>query len=254
MGKLTVVPVVLLIVVTVACAQSELIPSSPVVPTGADGTGAKSQRDVPVTTTIETVDGNGLPADLSSDGLGAYVHNVSGVKSILTANVYNGLTHGDWQFGTTGSTVRKVGHSFDSEDAVQPGDPRFLVPADPPYWGTQSLEQVNLAVACTLLNRRMSTMTAGMSFTCPMHNRFIAADGNDYHHSPAASFSGFPDVTDVQVVCNSAGPSGCNDWFIEPIGLGQAVARLMRENTRPNRPRTHVGTFYMRFRIHVTRP
>jgi sialate O-acetylesterase len=46
----------------------------------------------------------------------------------------------------------------------------------------------------------------------------------------------------------------CNDWFIDPIGLDRAVARLNRKSSKPNKPNTHEGTFYLRFRIHLTRP
>jgi hypothetical protein len=217
-----------------------------------DGTGARPQSDIAVTTIIENVDGNGLATDTSNDGLGPYVHNVGGVKSILTANVYNGLTHGDWQFAAPSSTGRKIGISLDPEDAVQPGDPAYLVPAAPPFWGTQVVTG-QIQVFCTFMNRSMLTMAPGSAFTCPLGNHFTYA-GIEYGRGPNSSFTGWPEVTDALVVCNAANAGGCNDWYIEPIGPGPALGRLMQHPTKPNKPKIHIGTFYIRLQIHITRP
>lgn len=78
---------------------------------------------------------------------------------------------------------------------------------------------------------------------------FYTTSGEKYGLNPAQSFNHLPEVTDVQVVCNAADSAGCNDWFIEPIGALQAVARLVPVDTGIND-----GDFYMRFRFHVTRP
>src|SRR5262245_12658759 len=104
--------------------------SSPAAPTAVNGTEAKPSSDLAVTTTIENVDGTGAAADISSDGLGPYANGVGGVRSVLAANAFNNLTFGDWQFGATSTTGRKVGHSLDPDDAIQPGDPAYLVPAN----------------------------------------------------------------------------------------------------------------------------
>lgn len=237
-----------LFVVNTACAELGPEGSSPVAPTSADQA-AKPSADLAVTTYIEHFDESGLPADILSDGLGAYVHNAGGVKSILTANVHNGLTHGDWRF-TASATGRKFGIALDLADAVQPGEPAYLVPATPPYWGTQ-LVPGNINVQCTAVNNSMKTMTAGASFECPLATNFVF-NGITYYKSAWRSFyNGHPETTDVQVVCNAADAGGCNDWFIEPIGQDPAITRLGRQNRKGT---THIGTFYTRFRIHVTRP
>ncbi|HZI67503.1 MAG TPA: hypothetical protein VFF17_13135 [Thermoanaerobaculia bacterium] len=201
---------------------------------------------IPVTTTIRDVDANGLPADIASDGFGPYSHGANGVISWLTDNGYNRVDW-DWQFDTYASTARLVNHSLDPEDAVQPGDPHYTAPANPPFWGALPLTS-RVTVKCTLVYNNMLTMTAGSSFTCPLMNKFNVA-GIDYALSPAQSFNHFPEVTDAQVRCNTANAGGCNDWSITPIGLGRAVARLVPEGGASND-----GDFYLRFHIHITRP
>lgn len=236
----------------IACSEHEPGASSPAAPTAA--LEAKpGPTNIPLTTIISDVDANGLAADISSDGQGVYSNSVSGVTSLLTENGYNGITFGDWQFDTNNSTGRAVGHSFDLEDAVQPGDPHYTAPPNPPYWGTQALKG-KLEVKCTLLNRNMLTMTAGSSFTCPLVNGFKTASGTAYGLHAAYSFTGFPETTDAEIVCNATDSGGCNDWFIDPIGVGPSVARLTRPASRPNRPATNEGDFYTKFRIHLTRP
>lgn len=253
MRKVTVLVFALMFAGAAGCSQDlAQSPVAPATPASASGLHARPQPDLPVTTVIGDVDGTGAAADISSDGLGTYAHGVNAVKSILAENGYNGIKHGDWQFSTT-TSARGVGHTFDTEDALQPGDPNFIVAANPPFWGTQVLSQKNLAVACTFLNRSMLTMTAGSSMTCPMHNTFVTAGGVEYGNGPAYSFTGHPETTDVQVVCNSANAGGCSDWFIEPINLGEAIARLGRKLKFP-KPGVNEGAFRLRFRIHVTRP
>jgi hypothetical protein len=209
--------------------------------------GGKIRNDIPVTTIIGDVDANGLPAIISSDGLGSYRHGVDGASSILTHNGYNCIKHGDWQFDILGSTFRTAGHTFAEADAVQPGDPNYTAPANPPFWGTELLAS-RVTVKCTLIKKSMLTMAAGSTMTCPLINRFVV--GNiDFHLNAAKSFDGFPEVTDAQIRCNTADSGGCNDWSIDPINLGQAVGRLVPTGTGIND-----GDFYMRFHIHVTRP
>ncbi len=244
-------PFGLLFVFNTACSEFGPEGTSPVAPTSQspDAMAAKPSGDLSVTTYIEHLDENGLPADILGDGLGAYVHNVGGVKSILTANVYNGLTHGDWQF-SPGTAGRRFGIALDLDDAVQLGEPAYLVPATPPYWGTQ-LVPGNIHTMCTKVNRSMKTMTASSSLECPLGTNFVFS-GITYHKGAARSSNGFLETTDALVVCNAADAGGCNDWSIEPIGQDPAITRVMRENRKG--PRTHIGTFYARFRIHVTRP
>jgi hypothetical protein len=96
-------------------------------------------------------------------------------------------------------------------------------------------------------------MSAGTTFTCPLLNHFDMPD-RAYGRHAAASFTGWPETTDVQVTCNAADATGCADWFIEPIGRERAIVRLTHAAPRKNQPNIHIGTFYMRFRIHITRP
>jgi hypothetical protein len=235
----TALALVVFLIATVASAAK---------PSRCPAGGTSSGRDclIPVTTIISDIDANGLPADIRSDGLGSYPHNGNGVTSWLTDNGYNRVDW-DWQFDTYASTVRFIDHSLDPEDAVQPGDPHYTAPANPPFWGTMRLT-ARITLKCTLVYNDMMKMTAGSSFTCPMINKFNV--GNiDYHLNAAQSFDHYPEVTDALVRCNSADSAGCNDWFIHPIGLGQAVGRLSPHGTDIND-----GDFYMRFHIHVTRP
>jgi hypothetical protein len=223
------------------CAEPGTSRQSPLAPTGPDGTAAKPSADLSVTTTIENIDANGFQADLTNDDLGSYFNGVDGVRSVLTANVYNGLTHGDWQFNVPATSPRKFGIALDQDDAVQPGEPDYIVPATPPFWGTRRLPG-DAKVKCTAIGNSMIAMTAGTTFTCPLLNHFDMPDGGYGRHP------------EVQVTCNAANAAGCADWFIEPIGQDRAIARLMQRAARPNQPSTHIGTFYVRLRIHVTRP
>jgi hypothetical protein len=253
MRRLLFTPIILPLLAVTACGGATGSAGSPAAPASLEATAAKPPRpvDIPVTAVIENVDGNGLAGDLSNDGGGAYVDNSGGVRSLLIAAAYNGLTNGDWQFLASGSTSRRVGLSLDPEDAIQPGHPAYLVPSTPPFWGTQ-LVTADFKMKCTFVGRSMLTMTAGTAFTCPMLNHFVY-NGQDYGRQAAASFTGFAETTDVQVVCNATGAGGCVDWFIEPIERGQAIARLMQAGAKPNQPNTHIGTFFVRFRIHLTR-
>jgi hypothetical protein len=211
-------------------------------------------QNISVTTIIGDVDSNGIAADIASDGLGSYPDGVNGVTSWLAAAAYNGLSNGDWQFSTYNSTTRTANHSFDMDDAVQAGDPHYRIPANPPYWGTQ-LFPTHMEVKCTAVHNDMLTMTAGSTFTCPLITSFLWNSTDYYGLQPAFSFTGYPETTDVQVHCNTADSGGCNDWFIDPINLGEAVGRLLlHHNYTKHDIVTDDGDFYMRFHIHITRP
>jgi hypothetical protein len=207
---------------------------------------------IPVTTIFNNLDSNGLVPDIASDGLGSYSNNVSGVTTFLTSNGYNGIEFGDWQFGVYDSLTRNVSESLFAEDAVQPGDQHYTASATPPFWGTL-VTKAHIEVKCTMVLNNMLTMAAGSSFTCPLVNRFNTPGNIDFTLSPAISFTHFPETTDVQVRCNTADVGGCNDWFIDPIGLSEAVARLVNVPQKHESQINH-GDFYMRFHIHITRP
>jgi hypothetical protein len=101
----------------------------------------------------------------------------------------------------------------------------------------------------------MLAVTAGSQFTCPMVDKIVNGSVFQFGLQPAFSFTGYPETTDVQVRCNTADANGCNDWYIDPINLGAAVARLMETTTVGKKQQTtDEGDFYMRFHIHVTRP
>jgi hypothetical protein len=213
---------------------------------------------IPLTTKVTDFDATGVAYDVQSDGLGSYLDNVSVVTTFLTSNGYNHIQYGDWQFDTYSSTVRKVNLSLDTNDAVQPGDPHYTAPANPPFWGSK-LVIAHIEDKCTLVNNDMLTMTAGSAFTCPFIIRFPATSRTDYRIYIARSFTGYAETSDVQVSCNSANSGGCNDWFVDPIAVvnpdgttspGKAVGRLELDAKTV----TNEGDFYMTFHIHLTRP
>jgi len=211
--------------------------------------------DLSVTTEFLDVDSGGFVCTVSSDGQGVYNDNADGVSSILTANTCNGLTWGDWRFSSVGSN-RSVTESFLSADAIQPGDPHYQAPANPPYPGSQ-LQKSWLNVQCTCTaHQNMYTMTAGQTFTCPLLNNWDDVSGNTWSVSPARSFNGFPEATDAQVTCNSVSGGHCVDWFIDPIGApaNEAVGRVVEAPICRHCNKVNDGDYYMRFRIHVTLP
>lgn len=217
----------------------------------------EKQQDISVTTYLGDVDFNGLPTTIASDGMGAYQDGVAGVSSILTANTCNGLTWGDWRFNSASSANRSVSESFFSGDAVVPGDPHYQAPANPPYWGSQ-LQRSWMNVQCTCTGKDMFTMTGGSRITCPLNNAWYDSAGDTWAFSPARSFTGHLDETDVQITCNSTGADGyCNDWFIDPDPAEgtEAVGRLGESVPAHPAPIKHDdGDFYMRLHIHITRP
>ncbi len=208
-----------------------------------------------MTTEFLDVDAGGFVCTVSSDNGTAYNDKVDGVSSILTANTCNGLTWGDWRFGTVGAN-RSVMETFFSDDAIQPGDAHYQAPANPPYVGSQ-LQHSWLNVQCTCTaHQSMYTMTAGQTFTCPLLNTWDDTAGNRWGEAPALSFTGFPETTDAQVTCNSVSGDHCVDWFIDPIGAppSEAVGRLNETPNCKHCGKVNDGDFYMRFRIHVKLP
>jgi hypothetical protein len=228
-------------------------------PQKAFGGGGKPPKrsNISVTTYFSDLDLNNLPSTIASDGQGAYVDGIGGATSFLTANTCNSLPTGDWRFDSTNSPSRAVSESFFSQDAVQPGDPHYQAPANPPYFGSQ-LQKAHLNVQCTCTGKDMGSMTTGTQITCPMINGWTDAAGDDWGFSPAKSFSGHLETTDVQITCNSVGTNGlCNDWSIDPDPAegAEAVGRLGETvPTHPGPTKIDDGDFYMRLHIHITRP
>src|SRR5262245_1125633 len=97
----------------------------------------KPPANLSVTTEILDYDSGNLVSSISSDGQGVYLDGVNGVSSILTANVCNGLTWGDWRFDASASNRSVTESFFTPDDAIQPGDPHYQAPANPPYVGSQ---------------------------------------------------------------------------------------------------------------------
>jgi hypothetical protein len=223
--------------------------------------------DIPVTSTLADLDASNTPYSVQSDGLGAYHNGVNSVTSILVANGYNRIVDGDWRLDMVSSTSRTVGITFDLTSAVQPGDPGYTAPANPPFWGTR-LEAVRMENKCTMINHDMLTMKIGDKFTCPMGIRFQTDASSSYYHLVMAhSWTSLnePETQDVQFACNSADSGGCNDWFIDPVPVvnadgstspGKARARLTVNGSccSISPDDANEGDFYLTFHFHVTRP
>jgi hypothetical protein len=132
---------------------------------------AKSASDLPLTSNLADYDATGVPYHVQSDTFGAYSNGVSNMTSILVANGYNGIVWGDWRLESFASTTRTIRVTFDQFNAVQPGDPGYTAPANPPYWGSQ-FEAVPMETKCSLDHHDMLTMKASDKFTCDMSIRF----------------------------------------------------------------------------------
>ena len=213
----------------------------------------KPQQNISVTTEVIDLDPSGNPYTFQSDGGGKYFNGVDGVVSILTANTYNGVAPGDWQFNKTffvkgkeTQSNRKMTVNLNTFDAVASDDPHYTVDATPPFWGTQVLHAFG-EVKCSLVFVSMGQMAANTATTCPTLFAFYMPNNDKWALSPAYSFFHYPEITDAQVSCVAADSAGCKEWYIEPIGSLQAVARLVLEGG------TNHGDFYMRFKFHITR-
>jgi len=97
--------------------------------------------------------------------------------SILVANGYNGITWGDWAAWTCSRQQRvSMRITFAQASAVQPGDPGYTAPANPPYWGNAVLRRCVWKTNAPLDHHDMLTMKAGDKFTCDLSIRFPAVD------------------------------------------------------------------------------
>jgi len=229
------------------------------------GLAKQTGSDIPVTSNLADFDANNNPYYVQSDALGAYRNGVNGATSILVANGYNGIVDGDWRLDLSNSTVRTIRVTFAQANAVQPGDPGYTAPANPPYWGTR-FEAVRMENKCTMDNHDMLTMKPGDKFTCILSIRFPPSTSYTYYRLEMAgswTFLNEPESQDVQISCNAADSGGCNDWFIDPVPVvnadgstspGRARARLNLVNTHGSNNVTNEGDFYLTFHFHVTRP
>jgi hypothetical protein len=229
--------------------------------------------DLPVHTYFLDNDATGNPYTIQSDGLGAYV-NGGGVVSILNANGYNGITWGDWRLDlVANSSSRTVGISFCDGttcalNAVQPGDPGYTAPANPPWWGTQ-WEPALMWTKCSFDNHDMHAMKPGDSFQCIAAVHIQTASNVEHNLAMGTSDptgNPLPETQEPLVKCNSADSNGCNDWSIYPVPVmnadgttspGHTRARLTKVVTGNGGKvlsKTNEGDFYLTFLFHVTRP
>jgi hypothetical protein len=221
----------------------------------------KQPSDLPVTTNIANYNASNLPYSEQDDGAGPYKNGVGGVVSILVANGYNGITWGDWRLDLLANPgTRTVGVTFSSANAVQSGDPAYTAPANPPYWG-ERWQPVRTETKCSFDKHDMHAMKPGDKFPCEALIRFPTIS-NVYYRLYMGD-GAMPETQKLQVSCNSADSSGCNDWFLDPVPVvnpdgstspGQTRARLERIDTFGKGSTTNEGDFYLTFHIHVTRP
>ena len=226
----------------------------------------KTEVDIPVTTYLSDYNASSSPYYVQSDASGAYSNGLNTVTSILVGNGYNSIEDGDWRLDLSNSTIRTARVTFEQANAVQPGDPGYTAPANPPYWGTE-FEPVRMENKCTAVNHDLLIMKPGDKFTCPMLIRFPPWTSTTFYRLqmgfPATKTLSEPETQPVQVSCNSADAGGCNDWFIDPIPVvnpdgstspGQTRARLDLVSSTKNNILADEGDFYLTFHFHATRP
>ena len=239
---------------------------------------AKPSSDVSVTTSLADYNAVNQPYSLQSDGSGPYRNGVGGVVSVLLANGYNGITWGDWRLDLLANpTLRNVGISFCDPahgtacplNAVQPGDPGYTAPANPPWWGTQ-WQPVQAQTTCSAWNRNMYTMKPGDGFPCSARIILPKVNNVQYELNMGTIPNPLvpkPETQELQVTCNSSATDGnCNGWFLDPIPVvnadgttspGQTRARLQKIVTNSGGnviSRTNEGDFYLTFHMPITRP
>jgi hypothetical protein len=236
---------------------------------------AKPNANVPVTTYLTDADVSGAAYYIQSDGLAGPVNGMTGeydnayqnVTSFLNANTYNSLPPGDWTLDLLSSTVRTMRLTLNSVNEIQPGQPGYTVPPNPPFLGTEPLIS-RFAEYCTAIGLDIGTMnTLNQTVQCPAIFRFNWNSSLYYRVYMTGSWSApgqyAPETTYVQIQCNSLGTNGyCNDWYIDPIPVsngdgtfspGQAVGRLVAITTRGTGTYTNQGNFSLTFHLHVTR-
>ncbi len=216
----------------------------------------KPGGDIPITQEISDVDTiTGTPYYIQSDGLGLYLHNLTtykgkttGTNSVLMANVCGSLPNGDRLLETT-LDVRKVKITFDNTNAILPGDPNYVLPAQ--FFGTINSTFRGMNKCTCGAGVSMYAMAANTKIFCPMHFRLNAVN---YRLDMGAS--GEDETEFVQISCKTADSAGCKEWSIDPISdpdytdnPGRTRARLVNLGNGQN-----LGNYYMTFHLRVTRP
>src|SRR5262249_29833915 len=94
-----------------------------------------------ITQNIADIDASGAPYSIQSDGLGVYkdglAGGVSGDVSVLMSNA--NPIYADRLLDLRTAQIRQVSVRFlqgPNGNEVLPGDPGYVVPANPPVWGT----------------------------------------------------------------------------------------------------------------------
>lgn len=237
---------------------------------------AKPNPNVSVTSYLSDSNASGAAYYIQSDGqtgpvngaIGEYDNGLQNVGSYLNANTYNNEPPGDWTLDLLSSTSRTMRLTLSSVNEIQPGQPGYTAPPNPPFLGTNSLVS-RFAEYCTAIGLDMGTMNApNQTIQCPAIFRFDWNSSTYYRVYMTGSWSApgqyAPETTYVQIQCNSLGTNGyCNDWYIDPIPIsngdgtfspGQATGRLVAITTKGTGTATNDGDFNMSFHVHITRP
>lgn len=231
---------------------------------------AASQRpqpraDLSVTSTItdyiDVTDNTGtvqrIFMQVRSDALGSYT-NSSDVESIIQG------ASGDWYL----TDLTSARHVFlDFGNPIPGTGPNGGAPVAP---FNSALITARLVSKCHLYNNDMFTMPVGATVNCPLTILF-SDSSNDYmlQMNPVTGGYVFPETDYVNVTCNGAVNSQCNNWTIEPNGtrggcatadchLKQNVARLSKmvpvKGKSGSVTPVNQGDFYLSFSIRATNP
>ncbi|MCM3901379.1 MAG: hypothetical protein ND866_06715 [Pyrinomonadaceae bacterium] len=223
--------------------------------------------DLPVTSTIsdfaDITDSNGDPQhvwmQIRSDGA-PYTNGVN-IQSIIPV-------FGNWILDSKNaitSTPRKI--FFDFTKPVPNTGPNGGAPVAP---FTSALVPARLTSQCHLYNNNMLTMTPGVTVNCPLAI-FFADNGKEYflHMNPVTGADVFPETDYVNVRCNGAANSQCNNWTMTADGtkggcvtadcsVKQNIARLSLRVPVKGRSgawtTVNQGDFYVAFSVGITNP
>lgn len=184
-----------------------------------------------------------------------------------TNNVQSVVFDGDLILDTKASTR----HVFLDFSKPIPGTgPNGGAPVAP---FTSALVLARLTDECFRYNTNMFNMTAGSTINCPLAI-FFSDSGNNYflQMNPVTGAYVFPETDYVNITCNGAANSQCNNWTIKPdvngkggcvttdcLGsLKQNVARLSQlvpvRGKSGSTTAVNQGDFYVAFSIGVTNP
>jgi hypothetical protein len=222
--------------------------------------------DLPVTSTvtdyIDVIDDAGalqrIWMQIRSDGMGSYT-NSSDVESIVQG------AYGNWYL----TTVTSARHIFLDFSKPIPGTgPDGGAPVAP---FTSALIGARLVTKCDQYNIDMFNIPAGATVNCPLAILFRDS-GNDYmlQMNPLTGIVA-PETDYVNVTCDGAANSQCNNWTIVPNGarggcltadcsVRQNLTRLYKSvpSSKPGKSGSatsvNQGNFYVSFSVTITNP